>query len=97
MMILLLSGGFWNPFIKMEPPGSIAEMTGRILGIIQVIAVAITVGMLLYIGIKYMLSAADEKANLKQASINYIIGAFIVFAAPSLFRIIIDVVYTMVN
>ena len=42
---------------------------------------AISLGMFLYIGAKYTLSAASEKANVKQGLINYFIGAVLIVCA----------------
>ena len=49
-----------------------------ILGAIQWIGYAFAIGMLVYVGIKYTMSAANEKANLKGGLINWIIGAILV-------------------
>ena len=57
----------------------------KILGAIQWVGYIFAVGMLLYIGIKYMMSAANEKADLKKGLINYVIGAVIVAAASTIF------------
>lgn len=49
-----------------------------ILGAIQWIGYAFAIGMLIYIGIKYTMSAANEKADLKKGLINYVIGAVLI-------------------
>lgn len=61
-----------------------ADIGSNVLGYIQWFGYAIAVGMLLYIGIKYMMSSANEKADLKKGSINYVIGAVLVFAASTI-------------
>ena len=61
---------------------------GIILGIVQAIAFAFATGMLLYIGIKYTMASANEKADLKNSSIKYLIGAIILLALPGVFAII---------
>lgn len=71
-------------------PEDIATMASTILGVIQWAGYAIAVGMLLYIGIKYMMSAANEKANLKQVLINYFIGALIVAGVTTIFTGIVE-------
>ena len=60
---------------------------GIILGIVQAIAFAFATGMLLYIGIKYTMASANEKADLKKGSISYVIGAVIIFAATGLLEV----------
>lgn len=55
-----------------------------ILGAIQWIGYAFAIGMLIYIGIKYTMSAANEKADLKKGLINYVIGAVIIAGAATI-------------
>lgn len=57
---------------------------GLILGAIQWIGYAFAIGMLIYIGIKYTMSAANEKADLKKGLINYVIGAVIIAGAATI-------------
>ena len=59
------------------------NVLGRILGFVQIIGYAFGTGMLLYIGIKYMMASANEKADLKKGAINYVIGAVLVFGATA--------------
>lgn len=72
--------------IKPNPsaPDGISPMVNTILSALMWIGYAIAIGMLIYIGIKYVTSAADEKAELKKASINYVIGAIIIAAAVTI-------------
>ena len=46
--------------------------------------------MLLYIAIKYMISAPDAKAEYKKTATMYAIGAVIIFIAPKLARMVIN-------
>ena len=68
-----------------------SNIGSTVLGYVQWFGYAMAVGMLLYIGIKYMMSSANEKANLKKGSINYIIGAVLVFAASTIVGLFKDV------
>ena len=85
---LLLVPSLVFAFVPMEPnpsaPDGISPMVKTILGAIQWIGYAIAIGMLIYIGIKYVTSAANEKAELKSASVNYIIGAIIIAGAVTI-------------
>ena len=56
----------------------------KILGAIQWIGYAFAIGMLIYIGIKYTMSAANEKADLKKGLINFVIGAVIIAGAATI-------------
>lgn len=50
---------------------------------------AVALGMVVYIGIKYITGAADAKANMKSAVISYLLGAFIVFSATTIAQIVV--------
>ncbi len=59
----------------------------KVVGLVKTIAVAFAIGMLLYVGIKYVMASANEKADLKKGSISYVIGAIIIFGATGLISI----------
>lgn len=75
-------------FVEIKPnpsaPDGISPMVNTILSALMWIGYAIALGMLIYVGIKYVTSAANEKAELKRASINYVIGAIIIAAAVTI-------------
>lgn len=80
-------------FKNIDPPdttGTLGNATSRILGFIQFIGYGIAVGMLLYIGIKYMMSSAADKADLKKGSINYVIGAILVAGATAVVTMLMN-------
>lgn len=76
-----------------DRPGekNLAEATEKILGWLQWFGYAIAVGMLIYIGIKYTMSAASERASLKSHLISYVIGAIFIAAASTIAGFIIDI------
>ena len=61
-----------------------ANAVNKVLGLIQWIGYAFAIGMLIYIGIKYTMAAANEKADLKKGLINYVIGAIIIAGAATI-------------
>ena len=61
-------------------------LTG-IVSTVRAIGFAFAAGMLLYVGIKYVMASANEKADLKKGSISYVIGAVIIFGASALLGI----------
>ena len=65
-------------------PGGMGEAVKSILGAIQWVGYAFAVGMLIYIGIKYTMAAANEKADLKKGAINYVIGAIVIAGASAI-------------
>ena len=69
---------------KVQAPGDASNIAGTIIGFIQWFGYAIAVGMLVYIGIKYIMASANEKADLKQALIKYVVGAILIVFAVSI-------------
>ena len=55
------------------------EVGNKIFGIVRVIGILVSVGALSLIGIRYMLSSVEEKAEKKKALVYYVIGAVLVF------------------
>lgn len=76
----ILSGDF-NP----SAPSGMDTTVAGILGTLQYIGYAIAIGMLIYIGIKYTMAAADAKADMKSAVIRYVIGAILIAGADAIF------------
>lgn len=71
--------------------GSSSALNGilsAVLGVVKAIATAFAIGMLLYVGIKYTMASANEKADLKKGSINYVIGAVIIFACTGIISVL---------
>ena len=92
IIIPTLVFGFASGIKEPQPSmsGEISDMTSRVLGIIQWVGYAIELGMLMYIGIKYMMSAANEKANMKQSLTSWVIGSIVLFTASALLGAIVD-------
>lgn len=61
-----------------------------VIGAITTIGVVVSVVALIGIGIRYMLSSVEEKADIKGTLVPYIIGACLVFATSVIVGIIFD-------
>ena len=61
-----------------------ATFANSILGFVQWAGYAIAVGMLIYVGIKYVMASANEKADLKNSLIKYVIGAVLIAGAATI-------------
>lgn len=59
-----------------------------IISIVRIIGATIAVVMLLAISIKYMTSAAGERADIKKHAVAYVVGAFILFGAVGILGIL---------
>ena len=66
----------------------VQNIGASILGIIRVVGTIAAVGMLIVLGIKYMMGSAEERAEYKKTLFPYFIGAILIFAAANLADII---------
>ena len=62
----------------------ILSLGKRIVGILQTVGTILSVIILVIIGIKYMMGSAEEKAEYKKTMIPYIVGAVLIFLAPTI-------------
>ncbi len=74
---------------------NVANIGNNILGIIQVAGTVIAVGVLMVLGIKYMMGSAEEKAEYKKTMIPYLVGAILLFAAVNLASWIVGIANTI--
>lgn len=66
-----------------------------IISVVRIIAVTIAVTMLLVISMKYMLSSAGDRADIKKHAVAYVIGAFILFGVTGILGILVDLSKTL--
>lgn len=78
---------------KTNAINSSKEYTKKILGTVQVIGSIVSVVALCIIGMRYMISSVEEKAELKGVLLYYIIGAVLVFATTT----IVSVAYNVIS
>ena len=71
-----------------DPVNRVENVMGIALGVIQTIALAVAIIMLLVLGIKYMISSAEERAEIKKHLITYTIGALIMFGTSFILGVI---------
>lgn len=64
------------------------KVAGSILSIVQVIAVATAVIMLIVLAIKYISSAPNDKAEIKKHAVIYVVGAVLLFGATGILELI---------
>lgn len=60
------------------------DTANAIIGAMKWIGYAIAIGMMVFIGIKYVMASADEKADLKNALVKYFIGAILIALASTI-------------
>lgn len=64
-----------------DASNNIQSAAGKILGIVQVIAMAVAVIMLIVLAIKYISAAPEGKAEIKKTAFIYVFGAVLMFGA----------------
>lgn len=64
------------------------NIMGTIIQTIKVVGYGIAIIMLIYVAIKYMSAAPDEKAEFKKSATAYVVGAVVLFGAASIVGII---------
>ena len=74
--------------IETPTTASVTNIAGMILSIVQVVATAAAVIMLIVLAIKYISAAPEGKAEIKKTAIIYVVGAILLFAASGILGII---------
>lgn len=67
---------------------AVYSVMGSVINIISIVGVGIAIIMLIYLGIMYTMNSVEKKAEIKKQAHSYIIGAFIIFAASAILKII---------
>ncbi len=73
-----------------DPQGTdkLKEMGQKIITIVNAVGVVVAVCTTIIIGMRYMFGSVEEKSQMKETMIPYLIGAALVFAIPTLVNII---------
>ena len=67
---------------------AVQTVLSTVLDIARYVGVGVALVILMYIGVKFMMAAPAERANIKQYSINYVIGATILIGASGILTLI---------
>ena len=63
---------------------------GTVASVLRIAGVCIAVVMLLTIAMKYMISSAGDRADLKKHAVAYVVGAVVLFGATNIIATLID-------
>lgn len=91
LTFMVLVASLQRTVFATNPTTSAGTISGKVSQILNALAwfgYAIALGMFIYIGIKYAMSAANEKANVKQGLINYLIGAVLIASASVIANVV---------
>ena len=81
-----------EPNIPTGTPSSgaseVSTITSWVIYIIQIIAFAAAVIMLIFVGIKFLTASPEGKAEVKKIAVIYVVGAILLFAATGILGIV---------
>ena len=66
----------------------VTTIINMIIGTVQVVGVFVAIAFLIFIGIKYMVAAPGERAEIKKHLVAYVTGAVVMFGAAGILEII---------
>lgn len=69
---------------------TVTKMGGGIVGLVQVVGYVIAVVMLVIIGIKYITSSPEGKAEVKKTALFYVLGAVLIAGAATIVGVVFD-------
>lgn len=69
---------------SVDSNNEVVGMGQKIMTLIQVLGIVLSVIILAFLGIKYMVGSPEEKGEYKKSMIPYIIGAILIFASTSI-------------
>ena len=69
----------------------VENTSGTIVAALRIISVAVAIVIILVIAMKYMMSSAGDRADIKKHAVAYITGTFILFAAAQIIATLIEV------
>ena len=72
--------------------GKVNTVANTIIGVIQIVGVAIAVIMLIWLGVKYVSASPNEKADVKKGAMIYVVGAVMILAATGVLGIVKNIV-----
>ena len=66
----------------------VSNITSMVIYVIQIIAFAAAVIMLIFVGIKFLTASPEGKAEIKKTAVIYVVGAILLFAATGILGIV---------
>lgn len=79
---------FLEQSVDAEVEKKVTSVFGAILAITRVIIIGVAITMLIFLGMKYVVSSAGERAEIKKHATIYVVGAVVLFAASGILAII---------
>lgn len=70
---------------------SVVDMSNKILGVLIPLGSVVAVLMAGYLGIKFMTGGAEDKANVKEMLVPYVVGCIVVFGGFTMWKLVVQV------
>lgn len=67
---------------------SVNKVMGAAISVMRIICTGIALIMMAAIGIKYLMASPGERADLKKTSVQFVVGAFVLFGAAGILTIL---------
>lgn len=67
-----------------DATAKVKTILATVLDVVRLVGAGVALIILMYIGAKFMMAAPSERANIKQYSMNYVVGAFILLGASGI-------------
>lgn len=80
--------------INIDTDGNVKNFANTAINYLTFAGYAIAIGMIAFIGIKYIIASADERATMKGTLVKVVVGACIVALASTLVNFAINVLET---
>lgn len=74
------------------PTGQITTTMPKLWGIVITVVQLISIGCVVFAGVRYMFSAAGGRAEIKKSMIYLAIGACFIFGAVTIIRAVVDII-----
>ncbi len=74
----------------------VKKAVGAVMGAVRIIATGVAIVMISVVAMKYLMAAPGDRADMKKASIQYVVGAVIVFGAANILTILVNAFTDMV-
>lgn len=79
---------YFQPSTQGQTANNFKTASETIIGLVQIVGTAVAIIMLIWLGIKYVIAAPDEKAEIKKGAFIYVIAAIFIFAASNIVGIV---------
>lgn len=93
----IINPNLYNPNGHLTDDDNVNVAIGKVIGAVRLIGSVVSVIAIVAIGIRYMMSTVDGKAEYKKTMIQYLIGAILLFMGSNIVSIIYNMSTNMFN